>query len=126
MDIDENEVLDISRSEMIEKFIIGEYGWANVQKALFDILISGNKTIEEYDVIGEVFLSAISNHSTIEKDRTVALINYRCNPFDYPYDNNIAWTITVELYNLDYANSEYNAFRDKRILSILRECNLVY
>ena len=58
----------------------------------------------------------------IDRDMAVALINYRCNPYDSPYEDNLAWSITSSLYNLAYANSEYNAFRDEKIINILNEC----
>lgn len=125
LDIDDNSVLDIFRSDLINRFLIDEYGWEAVQNALFDILVEGNKTEDEYAVIGCVFLDAIDANRIIEKDKAVALINYRLNPFDSPYEDNTAWSVTSLLYKLDYANSEYNAFRDKKILTILKECGLI-
>ena len=50
---------------------------------------------------------------------------YRCNPFDKPFEDNLAWSITSKLYGLDYADSEYNAFRDEKLLKILKEEGLL-
>lgn len=121
MDIDGNELLDFSRSDLIYQFLVGEYGWNEVQQSLFQALID-EKPKKDYVSIAQVFWFAILDKLDIDRDMAVALINYRCNPYDSPYEDNLAWSITSSLYNLDYANSEYNAFRDEKIINILNEC----
>ncbi len=121
MDIDDNELLDFSRSDLIYRFLVEEYGWNEVQQSLFQALID-KKTKEDYVTIAQTFWYAILDNLDIDRDKAVALINYRCNPYDSPYEDNLAWSITSKLYSLDYANSEYNAFRDEKIINILNEC----
>ena len=121
LDIDDNELLDFSRSDLIYRFLVEEYGWNEVQQSLFQALID-EKPKKDYVSIVQVFWYAILDNLDIDRDMAVALINYRCNPYDSPYEDNLAWSITSSLYNLDYANSEYNAFRDEKIINILNEC----
>ncbi|MBR6172998.1 MAG: hypothetical protein IKQ49_07490 [Eubacterium sp.] len=80
---------------------------------------------DEYSVIAQTFWEAAEDELNIDADRTIALINYRCNPFDKPFEDNLAWSITSKLYGLDYADSEYNAFRDEKLLKILKEEGLL-
>ena len=119
LDIENNNVLDIWRYEVICRFIVEDYDWKSVQEALFQALID-DRPNDEYNVIAQVFWAGIDKWE-IDKDRAVALINYRLNPFGHPYEDNLAWSITSALYKLDYADSEYNAFKDEKILSIMRQ-----
>ena len=121
LDIDDNELLDFSRSDLIYRFLVEEYGWNEVQQSLFQALID-EKPKKDYATIAQVFWFAILDKLDIDLDIAVALINYRCNPYDSPYEDNLAWSITSSLYNLDYANSEYNAFRDEKIINIINKC----
>ena len=121
LDIDGNELLDFSRSDLIYRFLVEEYGWNEVQQSLFQALID-EKPKKDYATIAQVFWFAILDKLDIDRDMAVALINYRCNPYDSPYEDNLAWSITSSLYNLDYANSEYNAFRDEKIINIINKC----
>lgn len=120
LDIDNNYELDIIRSELIYDILVKEYGWDDVQQALFQALID-DRNEDKYTVIAETFWNAVEDKLNIDADKAVALINYRCNPFDKPYEDNLAWSFTSKIYNLDYVDSEYNAFRDEKILSILKE-----
>ena len=120
LDIDGNELLDFTRADLIYVFLVKEYGWNEVQQSLFQTLID-EKPKEDYITIAAVFWYAALDKLGIDRDMAVALINYRCNPYDSPYEDNLAWSITSELYNLDYADSEYNAFRDEKIIKILNE-----
>ncbi len=121
MDIDDNDLLDFSRSDLIYRFLVEEYGWADVQQSLFQALME-ERPKKDYSTIAQTFWDAILDGLDVDNDKTVALINYRCNPYDSPYEDNLAWSITSKLYNLDYADSEYNAFRDDKVIAILNEC----
>ena len=55
----------------------------------------------------------------LRKKTTVALLYYRLGNVAAPYENNIIWSITSELFHLDYANSEYNPLKDDKILKKL-------
>ena len=129
LNIDDNIILDISRSDLICKIIAIEYSWAEITQAFIQILADSNRTSDEYNVIAQVLYSVeflkTSDKDTIDKDRLIALINYRLNPFDKPYEDNLAWSLTCDFYNLDYCNSKYNVFRDEKMLNILREYGLI-
>ena len=129
LDIDNNTVLDISRSDLISKIIAKDYDWKDITKAFIQILADNNRSADDYTVIAQALYSTdfakTCDKETIDKDRLIALINYRLNPFDKPYENNLAWSLTCDFYGLDYCNSTYNVFRDEKMLSILQEYSLI-
>ena len=129
LDIDENTLLDISRSDIITKIIAKDYEWNDILQAFIQILADSKREMDEYTVIAQVLYSTdfieSCDRETIDKDRLIALINFRLNPFDKPYDDNLAWSLTCDFYELDYCNSTYNVFRDDKMLSILKEYGLI-
>ena len=129
LDIDNNTLLDISRSDIISKIIAKDYDWKDITQTFIQILSDNTRTLDEYNVIAQVLYSAefseTCNKDTIDKDRLITLINYRLNPFDKPYENNLAWSLTCDFFNLDYCNSMYNVFRDEKMLRILQEYGLI-
>ena len=58
MDIDDNELLDFSRSDLIYRFLVEEYGWTDVQQSLFQALME-DRPEKDYAAIAEVFWNAI-------------------------------------------------------------------
>ena len=38
-----------------------------------------------------------------------------------PYENNLIWSIAANLYDQDYANSEFNPLKDPEILRVLSD-----
>ena len=129
LDIDENTLLDISRSDIITKIIAKDYEWNDILQAFIQILADSKREMDEYTVIAQVLYSTdfieSCDRETIDKDRLIALINFSLNPFDKPYDDNLAWSLTCDFYELDYCNSTYNVFRDDKMLSILKEYGLI-
>ena len=129
LDIDNNTVLDISRSDLISKIIAKDYDWKDITEAFIQILADNNRSSADYTVIAQVLYSTdfanTCDKETIDKDRLIALINYRLNPFDKPYENNLAWSLTCDFYGLDYCDSTYNVFQDEKMLSILQEYSLI-
>ena len=128
LDIDGNDILEFSRCDLIHDYVVQEDGWEKVQEVLFTMLLEDRST-SDYEALASVFWYEICEKEyidLIDKDKAVALINYRLNPFDNAYEDNLAWSITSNLYHLDYCNSEYNAFRDEKILNILKELNLKF
>ena len=124
LDIDDNEILDIARFELIYDYVVKQEEWQKVQEVLFRMLIE-DRSKTDYESLATVFWYVIEDKELldqIDKDKAVALINFRLNPFGQPYEDNLAWSITSTLYKLDYADSEYNAFRDEKILKILKDC----
>ena len=126
LDIDSIAALEIWRYDLIYQIIVPESGWNEVQEVLFQILLDDNRTRDEYTVVSQVFWEAVCDKLTVEKDRAVALLNYRLNTADRPYEDNLTWSITSNLYHLDYADSEYNAFRDEKIRKILAGYGITY
>jgi len=129
LDIDNNTILDISRSDIITKIIAKDYKWNDILQAFILILADSKREMDDYTVIAQVLYSTdfieSCDKEAIDKDRLIALINFRLNPFDKPYEDNLAWSLTCDFYNLDYCNSTYNIFRDEKILCILREYGLI-
>lgn len=101
--------------DIIDEQIIGTYGWEYVQQALFQILFDDNNKKETYSSVADIFWSAVLKNQKMRKKTTVALLYYRLGNVSAPYENNIICSITSELFNLDYANSEYNPLRDEKI-----------
>lgn len=129
LDIDNNTVLDISRCDIISKIIAKDYDWKDLTEAFIQILTDNTRSKDDYNVIAQVLYSTDfarnCDKETIDKDRLIALINYRLNPFDKPYEDNLAWSLTCDFYNLDYCSSTYNVFKDEKMLSILQEYGLI-
>ena len=130
LDIDDNAALDISRADMISKIVAKEHSQADIQQAFIHILTDNNRSHDEYDVIAQALYFSVAFEKTwdkeeLDKDRLTALINFRLNPFDKPYEDNLAWSLTCDFYDLDYCNSTYNVFRDEKMLNILREYGLI-
>lgn len=130
LDIDDNETLDISRADIISKIIAKDCEWVDIQKAFINILTDNNRSTDDYNVLAQALYYSIDfdktcNKDILDKDRLIALINFRLNPFDKPYEDNLAWSLTCDFYTLDYCNSTYNVFRDEKMLSILREYGLI-
>ena len=51
LDIDNNTVLDISRSDLISKIIATDYDWKDIAQAFIQILADNNRTDDDYTVI---------------------------------------------------------------------------
>ena len=130
LDIDDNTVLDISRADIISKIIANDYEWSDIQQAFIHILADNGRKPDEYNVLAEALYYSTAFDKTcdkeaLDKDRLIALINYRLNTFGNSYEDNLAWSLTCDFYNLDYCNSMYNVFKDEKMLNILREYSLI-
>ena len=68
LDIDNNYELDIIRSELIYDILVKEYGWDDVQQALFQALID-DRNEDEYTVIAETFWNAVEDKLNIDADK---------------------------------------------------------
>lgn len=101
------------------KGLIASLGWEYVQQALFAILLDDNSTVLQYDEVANVFWDAVLDGQKIRKATTVALLYYRLGNINAPYENNAIWSITSKLFDLDYANSEYNPLKDEKIIEVL-------
>ena len=106
LDIDDNNTLDIWRRDLIYRIVVPDDVWNKVQEQLYEILLDYDRTYDEYSVIAQVFWDAITDKQIVDKDKLVALINYRLNPIDRPYEDNLAWSITLITATLNTMPSE--------------------
>ena len=124
LDIDTVENTDITKYDLTERDIIKKYCWGSTQQALFQILLDNNYNYSEYYTVAEIFWNALYDYE-IDKDTAVALLNYRLSSIENPYGNNLVWSITQKLYNLDYCYSDYNALKDDKIILKLQELGII-
>ena len=123
LDIDTVENTDMTTYDLTEWDIIKKYGWGSTQQALFQILLDNNYSYSEYYTVAEIFWNALLDYET-DKDTAVALLNYRLSSIENPYENNLVWSITQTLYNLDYCYSDYNALKDDKIILKLKKLGI--
>ena len=107
--------------EYFDEVLLEENDWEVVQAAIIDILLMDGFAEEQYDLLATAIYNAMLMKEEVKKDPIIALVNYRLNTVDDPYNNNTAWSITAGLLGLDYANAEYNALKDDKNISILKE-----
>lgn len=59
------------------------------------------------------------NKLKFKKKTIIALLYYRLRNLEYA--ENTIWSITCELYHLDYCNSDYDPMKDERIIGKLKQ-----
>ena len=111
--------------EEIEDSVITEYGWEYVQQALFSILLDKKAGKKAYKLAAEVFWGAVLDGQKIKKKTTVALLYHRLGDVNAPYKDELIWSITAKLFDLDVSESEYNPLKDENILSRLAFYGLI-
>ncbi len=114
-----------SPAEIIEDSIIPEYGWEYVQQALFSILLDKKAGKRAYRLAAEVIWGAVLDGQKIKKKTTVALLYHRLGDVNDPCKDELIWSITAELFHLDFMESEYNPLKDEKILSKLVHYGLI-
>jgi putative RNA 2'-phosphotransferase len=122
---DENED-DTSRADAILE-LDNVYSWEVLQQAMFKILLDDNRSEDDYYQMAVVIWYAIlENKKRITNDQVllkfkkktiIGLLYYRLRHTDIA--ENLIWSITCELYHLDYCNSEYDPLKDEKIISKL-------
>ena len=120
------ELLDAFRNsndpvDYAEETIIPKYGWEYVQQALFSILLDRSCGKGYCSTVARIIWGAVLDGRKIKKKTTVALLYYRLGDVNAPYANELIWSITAELFNLDIAESDYNPLKDERILRKLEQ-----
>lgn len=124
---------DISRAEVI--FDLKEkYSWEVLQQALFKILLDDGRPEDDYYQIASVlWFAVLENQSRTEngkpklkfkKKTIIALLYYRLRNSDEA--ENLIWSITCDLYHLDYCNSEYDPMTDERIINKLKKYGITF
>lgn len=102
-----------------EEHIVQQYSWEYVQQALFAILLDDNSTDLQYDEVANIIWNAVLDGQKIRKTTAIALLYYRLGDINAPYENNTIWSIASTLFDLDYANAEYNPLKDEKIIKKL-------
>ena len=107
--------------EYVSETILPQYDWNDVQEALINILLDNNRKDRDYETVAEIIWEAVLDGNSIKKAPVVGLLYYRLGNKEAPYENNLIWSIATKLYDLDYANSEFNPLKDPEILRVLSD-----
>ena len=127
-ELDDESLEDTSRADVIFE-LASNYSWEVLQQALFQILQSDNKSDDDYYQIAVIFWFAVLESKTrkkngqnklkFKKKTIIALLYYRLRNLEYA--ENTIWSITCELYHLDYCNSNYDPLKDEKIIEKLKQ-----
>ena len=127
-ELDDEALEDTSRADVIFA-LMNKYSWEVLQQALFIILRDDSKSDDDYYQMAVVLWFAIlenqvrkkngQNKLKFKKKTIIALLNYRLRNLEYA--ENTIWSITCELYHLDYCNSDYDPMKDERIIGKLKK-----
>ena len=122
---------DTSRAEVIFKKLEGKYSWEVLQQALFTILLDDSRDEDAWYQMACVFWSAIlesdsrkregSPELKFRKKTILALLYYRLRKSENEIADNLLWSITCDLYHLDYCLSMYEPEKDEKIIRKLAE-----
>ena len=104
----------------IEETVIPQYGWEYVQQALFAILSDDSCSKEVCSTVAQIIWGAVLDSRKIKKKTTIALLYHRLGNVNAPYEDELIWSITANLYNLDVVESDYNPLKDDRIINKLK------
>ena len=132
-ELDDESLEDTSRADVI--FDLKEkYSWEVLQQALFHILLDENKSEDAWYQMAVVFWIAVLESRSRKEDglpklkfkkkTIIGLLYYRLRELDYA--ENLIWSITCELYHLDYCNSVYNPVTDEKIIRKLEKYGLSF
>ena len=107
--------------EYVSETILPQYDWNDVQEALINILLDNNRKDKDYETVAEIIWEAVLDGKSVKKAPVVGLLYYRLGNKEAPYENNLIWSIAANLYDQDYANSEFNPPKDLEILGVLSD-----
>ena len=107
--------------EYVSETILPQYDWNDIQEALINILLDNNRKDKDYETAAEIIWEAVLDGKPVKKTPVVGLLYYRLGNKEAPYENNLIWSIATKLYDLDYANSEFNPLKDPEILRVLSD-----
>ena len=116
-----SEIKSSSPDDEEEESVLSRHKWEDVQAALIYILLDDQCSEDDYERAAEIIWDAVLARKEIKKDLIIGLLYYRLGDMNTPYDNNLIWSITTELKNLDYANSAYDPYKDEAVSMKLDE-----
>ncbi|MCR5292465.1 MAG: RNA 2'-phosphotransferase [Eubacterium sp.] len=132
-ELDDEALEDTSRADDIFE-LEEKYTWEVLQQALFRILIDENRSEDAWYQMAVVFWTAVLESRSRKKDglpklkfkkkTIIGLLYYRLRELDYA--ENLIWSITCELYHLDYCNSMYDPVNDDKIIRKLEKYGLSF
>lgn len=133
IELDDDSLEDTSRADVI--FSLEEkYSWEVLQQAIFDILIDEKRSKDAWYQTAVVFWIAVLESKSRKKEgmpklkfkkkTIIGLLYYRLRELDYA--ENLIWSITCELYHLDYCNSTYDPVYDENIIRKLKKYDLSF
>ena len=115
----------------IFKTLEGKYSWEVLQQALFTILLDDSRDEDAWYQMACVFWSAILESDSrkreglpelkFRKKTILALLYYRLRKSENEIADNLLWSITCDLYHLDYCLSMYEPEKDEKIIRKLAE-----
>ena len=127
----DSDTSDTSRAKVIFKKLEGKYSWEVLQQALFTILLDDSRDEDAWYQMACVFWSAIlesdsrkregSPELKFRKKTILALLYYRLRKSENEMADNLLWSITCDLYHLDYCLSMYEPEKDEKIIRKLAE-----
>ena len=130
-ELDDESIEETSRADVIFE-LASSYSWEVLQQALFRILLDNSKTEDDYYQTSVVFWFAVLENQTrkktgqtklkFKKKTIIGLLYYRLR--NIAYAENTIWSITCDLYNLDYCNSDYDPMKDEKIVEKLKQYGL--
>lgn len=110
-----------SDNEDDDETVFTKHKWVDIQAALVSILLDDQCVKADYEKAAEIIWDAVLSGEILQNDLIIGLLYYRLGNCSVPYDNNLIWSITAELKNQDYANSNYNPYEDEAISKKLDE-----
>ena len=127
----DSDTSDTSRAQVIFKKLEGKYSWEVLQQALFTILLDDSRDEDAWYQMACVFWSAILESDSrkreglpelkFRKKTILALLYYRLRKSENEIADNLLWSITCDLYHLDYCLSMYEPEKDEKIIRKLAE-----
>jgi hypothetical protein len=107
----EDDPRDSSRVEELQK-LVPMIGWAALETEMLARLAADDDQ-DHWQVAAGVFWEAVLDRRVLEVDRIIAHLY-----FQFPSEDNLAWSITTKLKHLDYL-SEYDPLQDPGVLAEL-------
>ena len=132
----DSDTSDTSRAGVIFKELEEKYSWEVLQQALFNVLLDDNRSEDDWYQMACVFWSAILESDSrkreglpglkFRKKTIIALLYYRLRESEIECADNHLWSITCDLYHLDYCLSMYEPEKDEKIIKKLSEYGLSF
>jgi len=121
---------DTSRADCIFDQLSARYGWELLQQGIFRILLDDSRGYDDwYQMCLVIWCAVLQRKNSSEKYKyklkrktIVALLNYRLAQYEAAED--LVWSITCEVFHLDFVNSDYQPMEDPAIIRKLNKYGL--